>query len=59
MTVLTHGAAYDTAGLATAVRRQKAILAIADAADPLSQEFLQRPRFLRELAAPLLLLKAR
>jgi hypothetical protein len=59
MTVLTHGTAYDTAGLATAVRRQKAILAIADAADPLAQEFLRRPRFLRELAAPFLLLKAR
>jgi hypothetical protein len=48
----------DAGGMATAVRKRKAALAIVDAADPLAREFLARPRFLRELATPLLLLKA-
>jgi hypothetical protein len=48
----------DAGGTATAVRKRKAALAIVDAADPLAREFLARPRFLRELATPLLLLKA-
>jgi len=58
LTVLSHGMAYDAAGLATALRRHQAVLAIADAASPLIEEFLRRPRFLREIAAPLLLLKS-
>lgn len=58
LTVLAHGIAYDAAGFATALRRRQAVLAIADAADPLVEEFLRRPRFLREIGAPLLLLKS-
>jgi hypothetical protein len=48
----------DAGGMATAVRKRKAALAIVDAADPLAREYLARPRFLRELATPLLLLKS-
>jgi hypothetical protein len=58
LTVLTHSIAYDAAEFATALRRQQAVLAIADAADPLIEESLRRPRFLRETAAPLPLLKS-
>lgn len=48
----------DAGSVATGVRRRKAALAVVDAADPLAHEFLARPRFLRELATPLLLLKS-
>jgi len=58
LTVLIHGLAHDTAGFATMIRTRQAVLAIADASDPLVEEFLRRPRFLREIAAPLLLLKS-
>jgi hypothetical protein len=57
LVVLTHGIAYDAAGFATAIRRQHAVLAIAASNDSLIEEFLRRPRFLREMAVPLLLLK--
>jgi hypothetical protein len=35
LTVLTHSIAYDAAEFATVLRRQQAVLAIADAVDPL------------------------
>lgn len=43
--------------LAAAIRKRSAMLAVIDALDALAQEFVARPRFLRELDAPLLLLK--
>jgi hypothetical protein len=48
----------DVADIATAVRRLGPTLAIIAARDPLAEAFLARPRHLRELAAPLLLLNA-
>jgi hypothetical protein len=48
----------DAGDIATTVRKLGATLAILDAADPLAEAFLARPRFLRELATPLLLLNA-
>jgi hypothetical protein len=48
----------EAADIATAVRRLGASLAVIDAANPIVTEFLARPRLLREIAAPLLLLKA-
>lgn len=44
--------------IATQIRRLGATLAVVAAADPLVEKFLARPRYLRELATPLLLLKA-
>ena len=45
------------AEVAAAIRQRTPGLAVIDASDPLAQEFVTRPRFLRELNAPLLLLK--
>lgn len=47
----------DAGDIATAVRKQSSALAIIAAHDPLTEAFLARPRFLRELATPLLLVK--
>jgi hypothetical protein len=49
--------APNAATFAAEVRSRRASLAIVDANGALAAEFLARPRFLRELAAPLLLLK--
>lgn len=48
----------ETGDIATAIRRLGAILAVVDAKDPIADAFIARPRFLRELATPLLLLKS-
>lgn len=48
----------ETGDIATAVRRLGAVLAVIDAKDPIADAFIARPRFLRELATPLLLLKS-
>ncbi len=48
----------DAGGIATAVRKMNATLALIAASDPLTADFLARPRHLRELATPLLLLKS-
>jgi hypothetical protein len=48
----------DAGDIATAVRRLAPTLAIIAAGDPLTEAFLARPRHLRELATPLLLLNA-
>ena len=48
----------ETGDTATAIRRLGAILAVVDAADPLADKLLARPRYLRELGTPLLLLKS-
>jgi hypothetical protein len=48
----------ETGDIATAIRRLGAILAVIDAKDPIADAFTARPRFLRELATPLLLLKS-
>ena len=45
------------ADIAVAIRRRGAALAVIDALCDLAQEFVARPRFLRELDTPLLLLK--
>lgn len=50
-------AAPNAAAFAAEVRSRRAALAIIDAHGALAAEFLARPRFLRELATPLLLLK--
>lgn len=47
----------NAAGLAAAIRKRGAMLVMLDAFDALAQEFIARPRYLRELDAPLLLLK--
>lgn len=47
----------ETGDIATAVRRLGAVLAVVDAKDPIADALIARPRFLRELATPLLLLK--
>lgn len=52
-----QGEARTAADFASAARRRHAALAVIDAAEALAQEFIARPRFLRELDAPLLLLK--
>ena len=49
---------HETADVATAVRRLDPLLAVIDAADPIVQAFLARPRFVREIATPVLLLNA-
>ena len=48
----------DASDIATAVRKLGATLAVAAARDPLVEAFLARPRYLRELSTPLLLLKS-
>lgn len=48
----------EAGDIATSVRRLGATLAVIDAADSILGEFLARPRHLRELATPLLLLKS-
>lgn len=48
----------DARTFAAAVRQRAAALAVIDATDPVAREFIARTRFLRELGAPLLLLKA-
>lgn len=48
----------ETGDTATAIRRLGAILAVVDAGDPLADKLLARPRYLRELDTPLLLLKS-
>jgi len=48
----------EAGDIATAVRRLGATLAVIDASDPVVNVFLARPRHLREIGAPLLLLKA-
>lgn len=49
--------APNAAAFAAEVRSRRAALAVIDANGALAAEFLARPRFLRELATPLLLLK--
>ena len=58
LTVPTQIIAYDAVEFTNAPRKQQAVLAIADAADPLIDESLRRPHFLRETAAPLPLLES-
>jgi len=48
----------DARTFAAAVRQRRAALAVIAADDPIAREFLARTRFLRELGAPLLLLKS-
>ena len=48
----------EAGDIATAVRRLGATLAVVDAANPIVNELLARPRYLRELGTPLLLLKS-
>lgn len=52
-----HAERQETGDIATAIRRLGAVLAVVDAKDPIVDAFIARPRFLRELATPLLLLK--
>lgn len=47
----------EAGDIATAIRRLSAILAVVDAKDPIVDALIARPRFLREMATPLLLLK--
>lgn len=54
----SKGERRETADIATAVRRLDAVLAVADASDPMVAAFIARPRYLREIATPLLLLKS-
>lgn len=49
----------DPQAVARAVRKFQPALAVMEAHDPLVAQFLNRPRYLRELGAPLLLLNAR
>jgi hypothetical protein len=53
-----HAERQEAGDIATAIRRLGAILAVVDAKDPIADAFIARPRFLRELATPLLLLKS-
>lgn len=46
----------EPSDVATRVRRLNPLLVVVDAADPMVQAFLARPRFVREIATPLLLL---
>jgi hypothetical protein len=48
----------EAGDIATAVRKTRATLALIAANDPLAEAFLARPRHLRELATPLLLLRS-
>ncbi len=48
----------ETGDIATAVRRLGATLAVVDADDPIVGALLARPRYLREMGTPLLLLKS-
>lgn len=48
----------EAGDIATAIRRLGAVLAVVDATDQVADAFIARPRFLRELATPLLLLKS-
>ena len=47
----------EVSDIATTVRRTRAALAVIEAGDPVATALLARPRYLREMAAPLLLLK--
>jgi len=49
---------HDAGDIATSIRKLGAVLAIVDPADPIASALLARPRLLRELGAPLLLLKS-
>lgn len=57
-TVTLGDARRDAGDIATAVRKLNATLALIAASDPLTAAFLARPRHLRELATPLLLVKS-
>jgi hypothetical protein len=48
----------EPSDVATRVRRLNPLLVVVDAQDPMVQAFLARPRFVREIATPLLLLNA-
>lgn len=48
----------DARTFAAAIRQRGAALAVIEASDPIAREFIARTRFLRELGAPLLLLKS-
>jgi len=55
----THGRERgEPSDVATRVRRLDPLLVVIDAEDPIAKAFLARPRFVREIATPLLLLKS-
>jgi nucleotide-binding universal stress UspA family protein len=53
----SKGERREAADIATVLRRLDAVLAVADASDPMVAAFIARPRYLREIATPLLLLR--